>query len=777
MTTSISREALSQSLPDLRGPVRVPGLGAGAEVWRDPEGVPHVRAASVHDAFLAQGFVHAQDRLWHMEYDRRRAAGRWAECAGPSAVAQDVQMRRFRLVESARGDYAAVAAETRAMLDAYAAGVNAFLRTTATWPIELGLLGGTPEPWQPWDSLAVFKVRHVLMGVWQTKAWRARLLRHLGPARTAELCPGTQPNPMLIVPPGVEYRGPATDGVRELTAGEAAVAHLPEWENGSNNWAVSGERTASGKPLVAGDPHRPLDVPNVYYQNHVACPEFDAIGLSFPGVPGFPHFGHNRAVAWCVTHTAADYQDLFIERFDPADPSRYEFRGEWRRAEITRETIRVRDGAPVEIDVVVTGHGPIVLGEPRQGYAMAFRYSATAAPNRTAEAFLSMLRAATADELEAAMRPWVDPVNNFVFADIRGAIGYKTRGEVPIRSMANAWLPVPGWDGAHEWQGAIPFEELPTVRNPAVGFVATANSRVADADYPHYIGLDFASDFRTRRLVERLRGLRGATVADMAAIHRDRVSIPARELVEILRDVAVAEAEVKEAREVLLAWDGTMEREAVAPTIYAVFRERLLRDLMVPILGPLAAEAFAGAPRGAVAHMARLRARLGEWIRRDDRRLLPPGEEWPAVLARALAGAVGELRARLGPDMARWQWGRIHVTRPQHPLSLLRPEWAPALDPPSVAMGGDGETVQNTSFIVTAGYAITATSVARYAFDLADWERSGWVVPLGVSGHPGSTHYADQIPAWQDGRLLPMRYDWERIRREAETHQVLAPAV
>jgi penicillin amidase len=175
--------------------------------------------------------------------------------------------------------------------------------------------------------------------------------------------------------------------------------------------------------------------------------------------------------------------------------------------------------------------------------------------------------------------------------------------------------------------------------------------------------------------------------------------------------------------------------------------------------------------------MARLRARLGEWIRRDDRRVLPPGEEWPAVLARALAGAVGELRARLGPDMVRWQWGRIHVTRPQHPLSLLSPEWAPALDPPSVAMGGDGETVQNTSFIATAGYAITATSVARYAFDLADWERSGWVVPLGVSGHPGSTHYADQIPAWQDGRLLPMRYDWERIRREAETHQVLAPAV
>ncbi len=776
MTTIPNRESLAQALPDVRSAVRLPGLGARAEVWRDPEGVPHVRAASARDAFLAQGFVHAQDRLWHLEYDRRRAYGRWAELAGPSGLAQDVQMRRFGLEASARADYAAVDAEARAMLDAYAAGVNAFLRTTRALPIELGLLGVRPEPWQPWDSLAVFKVRHVLMGVWQTKAWRARLLRHLGPARTAELCPGTQPTPMLIVPPGVEYDGPAADGLHELTAGEAAVARLPEWENGSNNWAVSGARTASGKPLVAGDPHRPLDVPNVYYPNHLACPEFDAIGLSFPGVPGFSHFGHNHAVAWCVTHTAADYQDLYIERFAPADPTRYEFRGEWRRAEVRRETIRVRDAAPVEVELVTTHHGPIVLGEPRQGYAMAFRYTATAAPNRTAEAFLAMLRTRNADELEAAMRPWVDPVNNLVFADVHGAIGYRTRGEVPIRPMANAWLPVPGWDGAHEWQGAIPFEAMPVARDPATGFVATANSRVTGADYPYYIGLDVAPDFRTRRLVDRLRGLRGASVADMAAIHRDRVSLPAREFVEILRSLGPSNGDVKEAVATLLAWDGTMEADAVAPTIYAVFRERLMRDLLIPILGPLAAEAFAGAPRGAVAHLTRLRARLTEWIRRDDRRLLPPGGDWPTALTRALAGAVGELRERLGPDPAAWPWGRIHVTQPQHPLSILRPELARWLDPPSVSMGGDGETVQNSSFIAGAGYGITATSVARYAFDLADWERSGWVIPLGVSGHPGSPHYADEFPAWREGRLLPMRYGWARIRREAETHQVLDPA-
>jgi penicillin amidase len=365
-------EGLRAALPELRETVRVPGLEARAEVWRDAEGIPHVRAASRRDLFVAQGFVHAQDRLWHMEYDRRRAYGRWAEYAGPAAAAQDALLRRFRLGPSAHADYAHVNAETRAMLDAYAAGVNAFLGTTRTLPVEFRMLGARPEPWEPWDSLAVFKVRHVEMGPWQAKLWRARLLRHLGPERAAELCPGTQPSPMLIVPPGMEYRGPAPDGLWPMADAEAALAGLSDLGAGSNNWAVAGSRTASGKPLVAGDPHRALDVPNVYYQEHLACPEFDAIGLAFPGVPGLPHFGHNAAVAWCVTHAMGDYQDLYVERFDlerdGAASRRYLFRGEWREAETTRETIQVRGAEPVEVEVTVTHHGPVILGR-RSGRA------------------------------------------------------------------------------------------------------------------------------------------------------------------------------------------------------------------------------------------------------------------------------------------------------------------------------------------------------------------------------------------------------------------------
>src|SRR5262249_36269267 len=262
---------------------------------------------------------------------------------------------------------------------------------------------------------------------------------------------------------------------------------------------------------------------NVYYQNHVACPEWDAVGLSFPGVPGLPHFGHNARVAWCVTHGMADYQDLFIERFEGGRPDRYEFRGEWRQADVRRETIAVRNGASVEIETVATHHGPVIVGEPRH-HAIACAYTAIAGPNSTFDAFVPMLRAQSADDLERAMRPWVEPVNNLVFADVDGRIGYRARGHMPIRSMDNAWAPVPGWTGEHEWLRMIPFEDMPAIRDPDEGFIATANSRVADADYPHYIALDYVPDFRTRRLVARLESLEKATAADMEAIHADRVS-------------------------------------------------------------------------------------------------------------------------------------------------------------------------------------------------------------------------------------------------------------
>jgi penicillin amidase len=471
----------------------------------------------------------------------------------------------------------------------------------------------------------------------------------------------------------------------------------------------------------------------------------------------------------------ADYQDVFVERFDPTDPTRYEFRGEWRCADVRHETVEVRGGKPVDVAITVTHHGPVVLGDPATGHAVSLRYTATAELNRTFDAFVPMLRATSADDLEAAMRPWVDPGNNLVFADVHGTIGYRTRGVVPVRARANAWLPVPGWDGAHEWQGAIPFEAMPALRDPAAGWIATANSRIADADYPHYLGLDYAPDFRTRRLAARLRDLRGATAADMAAIHADRASIPARALVELASRVEPLDAGSRAALAILREWGGTMDADSAAATIYAAFRARLVQDVLGPLLGPLAKDAFARAPGAPATHVARLRGRLAEWIREDDRTLLSAGDDWGSAMARALAGAVATLRETLGPDPASWTWGRLHAARPRHPLSMAFPAAAGLLDPPARPAGGDGDTVQAADFLPAAGFELTLASVARYVFDVGDWERSAWIVPLGVSGHPGSPHYTDQAADWAAARLRPMRYDWARVAADAEGHQRLEP--
>jgi penicillin G amidase len=774
--TTLTLDDLRAAVPEFTGLLRLQGLEHPVHVARDRLGVPHIRAQSVHDAFLAQGFVHAQDRLWQMDYDRHRAYGRAAEYLGASALRQDHLLRRLQLGVSARADYHAVNPATRAMLDAYTAGVNAFLRATTRLPVEYQLLDTTPAPWQPWDACAVFKVRHVFTGgVWQAKLWRARLLRHLGPELTAKLYADGSAGHPPIIPPDVDYLGPALNGLDALQTAEPFINLVPELDDGSNSWVVAGWRTASGLPLLAGDPHRALDTPNVFYQNHLACPAFDAVGLSFPGVPGLPHFGHNGSVAWCVTTAMADYQDLYVERFDTSQPQRYEFQGQWREAERRREVLHVRGGLAVEIDVSVTHHGPVIIGDPAQGYALALRYTATATPNAGFDALLPMLCAASTAEFEAALRPWIDPCNNILIADVNGQIGYRTRGQVPIRSRANAWLPVPGWTGEHEWQGAIPFEEMPCLRDPEAGFIVTANNRIVDARYPHYLALHYEPGFRARRIRDRLRPLRQASGQDMTGIHADRVSLPARAFVTMLARVEPTDAPSARALALLQGWDGVMAPDSVAATVYAVCREQLTRAVMEPLLGRWAREALGGGLYGALMPLSQLRERLLTMVQADDRTLLPDGQEWSSLLATALARTAAWLRQELGDAPQAWQWASLHRTAPRHPLSTAFPDPAVLLNPPSVAVGGDGDTVQAAT--ISHGYSVGSTSVARFVFDLSDWRRSAWVVPLGASGHPGSPHYADQAPAWAATQLHPMLYDWSQINAEAETQQRLGPYI
>ncbi len=684
--TQIGPTELTAAIPQLSGELQLKGLSNKVEVYRDDLGIPYVRAENEPDAFLSQGFVTAQDRLWQMEYDRLRGSGRWAEAAGDAALEQDKLMRRFRLTASAKADYAAMDAHTKQVFDAYAAGVNAFIQGPDPLPAEYAIAGIQPEPWQPRDSLIVYKVRHILMGVFESKVWRARMVRAMGPEKAGRLFPGYEPGHLLILPPGATAPGPLDEGLKELAEGAAALNYLSEMDAGSNSWVLAGDSTATGKPLLAGDSHRALDTPNAYYQNRIACPEFDVIGLSFPGVPAFPHFGHNPWVCWSVTHTAADYQDLYIERLRGTDQPQYLHKGQWRNAQVHHETIRSNTGRTESFPVIVTNHGPIISNTPpnptQEWAAMSLKYTATQIPPQDEESAKSipsqddstanaippqddeaakaihsqddeaakaipsqnggdtggnwpailwrMLRARNADELAESQRGWVDPCNNFLFADIDGNIGYLCRGRIPIRPRLNGWLPVPGWSGEYEWQGDIPFDQLPRSVNPTEGYIATANNRPVGDQYPHYIAVDFTPEFRVKSVTHGLMSLTKPAAPDMAKVHAQRVSLPSLAYLAALPQVEPQDALSAIALQRLLDWDGSMDAHRTEPAIYSAMRDALLKELLERNLPPdLAEAAWHPADRGLGSFSNRFKARMIETLRQNNPSLLTTTHNLP----------------------------------------------------------------------------------------------------------------------------------------------------
>lgn len=733
------------------GAVGVQGITDEVVIHRDEWGIPHVRAVTALDAFFGQGFVQAADRLGQLEYDRRRGTGRWAEVAGGSALAFDVFVRRCGLRAAAQAEYAALDRDARDVLDAFSAGINAYLALEAPLPTDLALAGVTPTPWEPWECCAVFLVRHVVFASWQTKLWRGRLAVALGAEAVARI-EGADPRAVpLIVPPG-ELFAPRPADPAPIDAVLEASAALVEASAGSNSWALAGEHTRSGLPLVAGDPHRLVEVPGVYAQGHLACPEFDAVGLSFVGVPGFPHFGRTDEVAWCVTNANGDYQDLYVERFDTTPvPER-------------NETVAVRDGDPIEIECFTTPRGPIVFGDPTSGYAVALRSTALVQPSSGLGVLAPMLRAGSVDELGDVMRAWVDPVNNLVSADASGTIAYRTVGRIPIRHAANAWGPVPAWTGEHDWAGVIPYDELPHERDPTGGRLVTANQRIVDDAYPYLLGLDYARPDRAARVHARLDGLTGATVADMASIHADRRSLAADVWVDRLLELEGADEWERAALDELRAWDRVLDAPSVAASIYVAVRDAVgKRVAHHPDLAALRAP-FTNEPLGTFQPLElRLWARLTGLLLRDDTTLLAAGETWPSVLAAGLTDGIAVLRSALGDDRSRWGWGGLHESAPHHPLSATRPAWAQRLDPPSVPMGGEWDTVFSAAHPAGFGFGVTSASVARYAFDLADRRNDGWVVPLGSSGDAASPHFADQRAPWAAAQLLPIVTAWAEL--------------
>lgn len=406
--------------------------------------------------------------------------------------------------------------------------------------------------------------------------------------------------------------------------------------------------------------------------------------------------------------------------------------------------------------------------------AISLKYSALNGPNQGFECLLPMLKATSVDELDETMREWVDPCNNLVMGDVHGNIGYLTRGQLPVRHAANGWLPVPGWNAEHDWTGIVPFEELPRLRNPETGWIATANNRIVGDDYPHYIALDYAPNSRARRLISHLDGITDATVEDMAAIHADRVSLPSQFFIERLASAAATAGRDDSTIAMLQAWDGALEKDSAEAAIYIALRNNFTKLVAaLPAFEGLRNNPFAAEEPPLIGPIGLLYWIAPQFLREDDQELLPHGTTWDELLLQALDAALEELSQLLGEEMSTWSWAGIHRTNPLHPLSAAHPELGDALNPPSVTMGGDGDTPQAASIYPGVSYNVAGTSVARYIFDTSDWENSRWIVPLGSSGHPGSSHYGDQAEQWSNVEYIPMTYDWQKIAADAESHQKL----
>lgn len=784
--------------------IAAPGLDGEVEVRRDRHGVAHIRAGSVHDAFYAQGYFAALDRGLHMEYDRRRALGRWARVVGAEALADDSFVRRIGLAAAARQSFELLGDETKAVMAAYADGVNQVFAAglpSTVLPMPL-------EPWEPWHCCAVYLGRHVWMGSLSHKMFRTAMLPNVA-ADLVWRVRASAREELAAVPPGTAYRSPAAgpdeQWALQLTAwlngkfddqgdgdGEAAgsgrvprrygsAARLAEqagivpktratigpgegWfegtlgerrggrsgaqsedvsgsagisadpAGGSNSWAVSGSRTVSGFPLLAGDPHRPLETPGPYWQNHVSCDEFDAIGLSFPGVPGFPHFGHTANVAWAITHGMADDQDLFIERLEDL-PAR-------------TETVEVLGGEPVELTIRESPRGGVIAQDEDAGVGLAFRWTGTAEPDPTLDCLLPMLRAGSAAAFDEVMRGWVVPADNLLIADTAGSIRYRLRGRVVERSEANSWSAVPGWDPLFGWRGWVPFEQMPAVVDPAEGFIVSANNRTHAADRP-FVSEDFSSPARAARILELLRSTPELDHAAMERIHGDITSHAALEFLALLGDARCESA--PEVVEILRGWDGRMALDSVAATIYVTVRQELLAAVDLPQGTATLDHPLTPRQRGIALWLA-FPGLLAQ-VREGGCPLLP---DWPAALDAALDRAAARLAETLGPQPREWTWDRLHTTS----FAPIMPGIEPSRSRP---VPGDNETVRSSGIRGLSQTTATSGSVARYVFDLGDWENSGWAVP-------------EQAEAWYAARLVPMHYAWAAVVADSASVSLLCPA-
>ncbi len=807
--------------PMADGQVAVTGLRAPVEVIRDDWGIPHIYAENELDLFLAQGYVHAQDRLWQMHMGRVVAAGRLAELFGESVVETDRLLRVLSLRWAAARDWERLDEDLREILEAYSAGVNAYIEANSGHlGLEFRLLGVEPEPWTPIDTLTWTKVLSLNIGLNMSREvarvdLKARLGDELG-GEAAERILARYPDdgPVIVSPAPASGPSPDTVARREVSsfgqtrqAGRAALrglagrgpwvdllrlaglkpdlsrfspllGHTPAW--GSNAWVVHGSRTASGKPLLANDPHLGLGMPSVWYENGLHGGRFDVVGFSFPGLPAVVT-GHNGSIAWGITSLASDTQDLFIEQLDDGEngPTRYRYRDEWRDLEVRVETIEVRGGEPEELRILSTHHGPLVneLFEGiRDQRPMALSWTALR-EMRLLRALVELNQARSWDEFRGALAFWDAPALSFVYADVAGNIGYQATGRHPIRTAGHdGSVPVPGWTGEHDWREFIPAAELPWAFNPPSGVVVTANNKTVSDDYPYHLTGDWADPSRAQRISDLLADGNSFTREDMARIQGDTYAVMAEELRPHLLAVEPSDALAERALREVRDWDLRYEADRIGAAVYYVWQWRLYRNIVADELGdPEKLEQDTAVVYQQHSPLDEIMARPDDpWF---DDRTTPEVETREDIVRRSLADAVAWLVENHGDDPAAWRWGRLHPMVFTHqPLGQTGQSMIDNLfnSDPMEGRGGPF-TVFATTPSLSEPFAIGGGTSQRFIADLADLGRSLAINSTGQCAHLFHRHREDQIPLWQDVEFHPVYFSRGSVEGAAESTLRLTP--
>ena len=776
---------LRQSLPQIEGEIAVQGLAAPVEILRDAYGVPHIFAQSERDAHLALGFVHAQDRLWQMEMNRRIGAGRLAEVLGTAGLAADRFMRTLGVRRAAQANLAHLDEQTRGALDAYAAGVNAFLATQPVFPPEFHLLRMRPEPWRPVDTLTWWKMMAWdLGGNWRSELLRMRLSRSLPLSRIHEFLP---PYPG-DAPPAMRDLRDVYDGLERepprLAADEAARISgfsglLSSAHSGgaSNSWAISGTLSTSGKPLLANDPHLALTAPAVWYLAHLHAPGLDAIGATLPGVPGVL-VGRNERIAWGSTNTGADVQDLYLEKLDTAG---HYLTPEGPRAfQTIEETIRVRGGADQTLPVRVSRHGPVISDVSREaleltprGHAMAFAWTALAEDDLSMQAALGVARAQNWAQFEAALRQLHAPQQTITYADVEGNIALLAAGRVPLRKPENdlkGLAPAPGWDARYDWTGYVPFEDLPRAFNPPAGMLVSANHRITPPGYRHQITLEWQPPYRARRIEELLHAERKHSVRSFARLQLDTVSLAMRELLPHLLPTPARNDLAREALRMLAGWDGSMAATRPEPLIAIAWWRELAFALYADELGDAFRENWS---TRAPFVESTLRTRSA-WCDDVRSRAL---ERCENVLADSLDKALSDLVRRFGGSPQSWNWGEAHRAWHRHrPFS--RNSVLARLFDVHAASPGDAYSVNvgRSDFSDDiAPYANRHAASYRAIYDLADPQASVFIQSAGQSGNPFSPHYRAFVQPWSQGEYIRAVTERSALEAAGAERLVLTP--